>query len=242
MPSGQNPKKAAKPKKDNPHAGHRKRIKQRFLEEGLDSFADHEALEMLLYYALPQRDTNGIAHDLIQRFGTFSGVLDADISELVKVPKIGENAAVLLTMLPEFFRRYQIDHHGDQPLLANLALAGDYVSSLYIGKMSEEFYLICLNARRELLKTVCIGEGTISEVPVYPRTAVEAALRFNAHSVILAHNHPSGNRHPSAADVKLTNALINALATVDIRVLDHIIICGSSYVSMADLGLIRSGF
>ncbi len=231
-----------KKKPSHPHTGHRQRVKQRFLREGLDSFSDLEALELLLFFAIPMKDTNETARALLAHFGSFSSVLEADVQELCQIPNIGENAAFLLRMLPEFFRRYAIDRQGARPLLDTLEQVAQYSLSLFVGSLTEDFYLICLNARRELLRCVCVSRGTVNQVAVQPRIAVETALRYHADAVILAHNHPSGDASPSSDDVVLTKTMMQAMHTVNILVIDHIIVCGNAFASMANLGLIPNRY
>ena len=224
------------------HEGHRERLKQRCREEGLDSFDDHQVLEMLLFYAIPYRDTNDLAHSLLQYFGSFSAVLDADYYDLLKIKGVGKNAATLLTSLPEFFRRYQLDRFGPKPMLTSTQDAGEYVCGLLMNTPAkEQFYMICLNNQRQVLKAALLAEGTLANVVIPQRTMLETALRYNAASVLFAHNHPSGSMRPSADDLALTDNFTAILNTVNIRVLDHLIASGDKYVSMAELGLIKGG-
>lgn len=226
-------------RRGNPHSGHRERLKRRCLEEGLDGFDEHQVLELTLFYALPYRDTNELAHRLLDSFGSFGGVLDAEYHDLLRVEGVGANTALLLTMLPELFRRYQLDKLQERPLLSSKKAAGDFVTSLFIGSKRESFYVISLDAKRQVIRAAMIGEGTVGCVSVYPRLAVETALRYGAHSVLLAHNHPAGTPQPSADDLNLTDSLVNAMHSIGIPVLDHLIVCGSRFVSFADMGLLR---
>ena len=221
------------------HRGHRERLKGRCLEEGLDAFDDHQVLELLLFYALPYRDTNEIAHRLLQYFGSFSGVLDADYHELCRIPGVGPNTAVLLCTLPEFFRRYQQDHMGPKVSLQRVKDAGEYAVGLFIGCKYERFYLLCLDLQGKLIKAALLGEGTLDQVSVYPRIAAETALRYRAEAVVLTHNHPTGSLQPSADDLQVTKRIALALSAIDIDVLDHIIVGGERYVSLADMGLMK---
>ena len=229
----------AGPKADALHQGHRERLKQRCLDEGLDSFNDHQVLELLLFYALPYQDTNELAHRLLDAFGSFSAVLNADMSELMRVEGVGRHTATLLSFMPDLLRRYQLDQFGPRPDLSTLDRAGDYCCSLFLGKDYESFYMICLDTQGNLNRTALIGEGTLSNVPVYPRTAVETALRHHAASVILTHNHPGGSLQPSRDDLALTDTIARALATISVEVLDHIIVSRGKYSSLAEKGLLK---
>lgn len=218
------------------HEGHRKRLKMRFLKEGLDSFEPHQVLELLLFYSIPRRDTNELAHKLLERFGSLSAVFDADIKDIVKVPGIGENSAFLLTLIPQLARRYNNDKWGPKPELNSSTKAGKYAVSLFGGRTYEAFFIICLDAQNRVNYSELVHEGTINEAAVYPRLLVEAAIRHKANSVILAHNHPGGTLNPSRADIEATRTICTALESISIKVLDHIIVCGDEYYSFAENG------
>ena len=220
------------------HTGHRKRLKNRFLEEGLDSFEPHQVLELLLFFSIPRRDTNEIAHKLLKKFGSLSGVFEADIKELVKVEGIGENSAFLISMIPQLSRRYLNDKWRDKPELNSSSKAGEYAISLFAGRTYEVFYVICLDAQNRVNHAALVHEGTINEAPIYPRIIVETILRHKANSVILAHNHPGGSLNPSRGDIEATKVIKNALESISVKVVDHIIVCGERYVSFAERGLL----
>lgn len=220
------------------HRGHRERVKNRFLNEGLDSFEDHQVLELLLFYSIPMRDTNEIAHTLIKQYGSLSAVLEADVADLMTVPGIGKNSAVFLSLMPSIARRYFKDRWGDKPQLNSTTKAGEYLVSLFAGRSYELFYIICLDAQNRVNHAALVHEGTIDQATVYPRLVVEAALRHQSHSVLISHNHPGGTLRPSAADIEVTKLIKSALEPISIRVLDHIIVAGDRYFSFADSGLI----
>jgi DNA repair protein RadC len=224
---------------DNMHEGHRKRLKERFLKEGLDSFEPHQVLEMLLFYSIPRKDTNEIAHKLLEKFGSLSGVFEADINDLYNTEGIGENSAYLLTLIPSISRRYFNDKWGEKPVLDSSAKAGQFAVSIFMGRTYEAFYLICLNSQNRVNYSALIQEGTINESPVYPRLIVETALRHQANSVILAHNHPGGSMNPSRADIEVTECIRVALEAISITVIDHIVVAGDKYVSFAEKGLMK---
>lgn len=220
------------------HEGHRNRLKRRFLEEGLDGFEDHQILELLLFYAIPRRDTNEIAHSLIDKYGSLSGVLEADPKDLTATSGLGENSTVLLTLIPSLARIYLKDRWGVRPTLNSTARAGEYVLTLCAGRTYEVFYVICLDAQHKVIYPALVHEGTIDQAPVYPRMIVETALRHKAHSIILAHNHPGGSPSPSPQDIEVTKKIRTALESISISVLDHIIAAGERYVSCTEKGLL----
>jgi len=220
------------------HEGHRSRLKKRFLQEGLDAFEDHQILELLLFYAIPRKDTNELAHFLIKKYGSLSGVLEADPKDLAKTPGLGENSAILLALIPSLARIYLKDRWGTKPTLDSTAKAGEYVLTLFAGRTYEVFYVICLDSQHNLIYPALVHEGTIDQAPVYPRVIVETALRHKAHSIILAHNHPGGSPIPSPQDIEVTKRIQAALEQISISVLDHIIAAGEQYVSCAEKGLI----
>ncbi len=220
------------------HEGHRSRLRKRFIEEGLDNFQDHEIIEMLLSYAIPRKDTNPIAHELIKKYGSLSGLLEADQKELAKNKGVGEYSATLLTLIPSLARRYLNDKWGEKPVLKSTELAGEYLKNLFAGRTYEVFYVICLDAQNRVIYPALVHEGTINKAPVYSRIVVETAIRHKAHSIILSHNHPGGSLHPSKADVEVTKKISLALNAIDIPVLDHLIIASDQYISLSSLGLL----
>lgn len=221
------------------HSGHRSRLKKRYMEEDLDNFQPHQILEMLLFYAVPRKDTNELAHKLISAFGSISGVFDASVDSLVKKCGISENTAILITMIPSLSRAYSKDKWGDRPILKDSLSAGSYALSLFSGRLYEALFLICLDSNKRVRYTDLIYEGTIDETPYYPRLIIESAIRHNSHSIILTHNHPSGNKNPSAFDLEATVKMYRLMKTIDIDMVDHIIVAESEYLSMADLGYIE---
>ncbi|MDR3121178.1 MAG: DNA repair protein RadC [Clostridiales bacterium] len=216
------------------HRGHRQRTKDRFLKEGMNSFDSHQILELLLYYSVPYKDTNPLAHNLIERFGSLSGVFEADYAELAGIENLGAHSAFLLKMIPELARRYLGDRWKDRPSLNNTVKAGEYAVTLFIGRNNEAFFLICLDAQNRVIMPALICEGTINEAMVYPRTIIENAIRYKANRVIFAHNHPGGSIKPSKADIDVTGKLAAALENIAVKVVDHIIVAGQQYVSLAE--------
>lgn len=220
------------------HEGHRERMKQRFLNEGLDHFSQHQVLELLLFYTIPRRDTNPLAHKLVKRYGSLVGVLEAGYEDLMTVKGVTRNTAIFLSMIPHLCRRYLNEKQGEKPQLNSSAKAGEYVKSLFHGRVYELFYVICLDSQNRVNHAALVHEGTIDSAPVYPRLIVETALRHKAAAIILAHNHPGGSLKPSAADLDATRKIQNACEAISIRVVDHIIVAEDEYFSFADKGLI----
>ncbi len=220
------------------HEGHRQRLKQRFLDEGLTSFQDHEVLELLLFYAIPQGDTNPIAHRLLEKFSTISGVFGASVEELCTVKGIKEHSAVFLKTIPAFSQFYQSLAVREKKAILNSFDAGQYVCGMIGSLTNEVFAIICLDAQRRVISFEILEQGTVSRSDVSPRKVVECAIRHNASQVILAHNHPAGTLCASENDRILTQQLCNLLEGMDIMVVDHIIAThGDKYLSMADSSL-----
>jgi len=220
------------------HEGHRERLKNRFLTEGLDGFEQHQILELLLFYVIPRKDTNPLAHQLIEKYGSLSSVLEADHKDLASMSGVGNNTAALLSLIPSLARLYFKDKWGDKPVLNSSSKAGEYAVSLFAGRNYEVFYVICLDAQNRVNYAALVHEGTINEAPVYPRLIVETALRHQANSVILAHNHPGGSLKPSSADIEVTKKIISALEAIAIGVVDHIIVAGNGYTSFKEKSIL----
>ena len=218
------------------HDGHRKRIKDRFTNFGLDSFEEHEVLELLLFYAIPRGDVNPIAHELINKFGSISGVMDAPYEELMKVTGIGENAALLIKLMPQICRRYQLSRTKPGAILNSSASAGKYLLPCYCGEKSEAVYMVCLDSKCKVVSTTLLCRGSINSAAVSPRKVVETALSCNAAGVILSHNHTSGIALPSQEDIETTHRVAAALKAVEIDLVDHIIVADEDFISLADCG------
>ena len=219
------------------HDGHRQRKRQQFLQHGLDGFADHEVLELLLFHAIPRQDTNETAHRLLKKFGSLHGVFHAGVEELCKVQGVGENAAALLTLLPAVWRRVSLDSAGDT-ILTSVEAAGAYFERLLRAERREVLYLVCLDSKGKVIGSNRLSSGSTSAAPVSVREAVEVALRCDASRVLLGHNHPSGVALPSEEDRQITLQIRQALATMDIELMDHIVVADGDFVSMAASGMI----
>ena len=224
------------------HDGHRQRLRARFLEEGLDNFEQHQVLELLLFYCIPRKDTNPIAHALIERFGSFSGVMNATAEELMEVEGIKETAAAFLSMIMQTWRYYYTTQSQQQEtILSDIDACGAYLIPILDGLRHETVYLLCLDAKCKLLRCEKLGEGSVNSAAVPIRKIVEVAMSSNASTVVLAHNHPSGLAVPSGDDIATTRRVAAALDAVEVILVDHIIVADKDYVSLAQSGLYRPG-
>ena len=215
------------------HDGHRQRMKERFLREGLDNFTEYQVLELLLFYCIPRQDTNVIAHRLISRFGSMSQVLEAPVRELKKVEGVGENAAIYLTLMKETARYYDVDRARQKQILPTVEECGEYLRHFFVGKKNETVYLLCLDAKCMVLGCYKVSEGGLNSAGVSARKVIDIALAANATSVILAHNHPSGLALPSADDIRTTKRLAKALHMVDVILTDYIVVADDDHISLA---------
>lgn len=220
------------------HDGHRGRLRERYIKAGLDAFAPHEVLELLLTYAIPRRDTKPIAYALLARFGSLHSVLQATPEELMLVDGIGETAATLLSMLLPLFRAYRQSVENETPVVKNQLQSVMYCESLFEGERYEKFYVICLDAQMRRINTVLVSSGDVAEVRVYARHIISALSQCNAMGAIVAHNHPSGSAAPSNEDIQLTNALYNLLEGVGIKLYDHLIVAPTETFSFRSGGLL----
>lgn len=218
------------------HDGHRERMRRRFLENDLNGFADHEVLELLLYYAIPQGDVNPLAHELMDRFGSLSGVLSAPVELLTEVKGVGERTAVLLRLSLLIAQRAHLTDMRQELVLDTRKQVGSYLLELFSLERNEAVYQLCLDGKGKLLTCKRLGEGSVSAVTMDIRKAVQNAILCSASSVILAHNHPSGIALPSQEDLAVTDQLKAALASIGVRLEDHIVVADRDFVSFAESG------
>lgn len=222
------------------HDGHRERKREQFLRHGADSFADHELLELLLYSAVPRRDTNPLAHDLINYFGSLHAVFSAPAEELQKFSGISQSGAVLLKLIPSIYRRAALSAGENEQILDTVEKIGRFFVDLYVAESCEIMYQLCLDAKGRKLHVYKLGEGDVGSVGLNVRRIMENALHTNAMMVVLAHNHPSGVALPSREDETATELAREALDAMGVALVDHIIVADNDYVSLRESGRIRA--
>lgn len=217
------------------HQGHRQRMKERFLSGGLDSFSDHEILELLLFYGLPYRNTNDLAHTLVARYGSWIQAVGASYEDLLTVPGVTPHVATLLTLMGQAARRYYRDYTGAIHQLYDAQTVAEHVIPYFIGEREESVLLVSLDNKRKHLNTTCIFRGSVNSAQFNVRLAVEQALRDNATQIVLAHNHPNGFAFPSKADIQTTKYVMDILRPLDIRVVEHAIVAEGDCLCMSQL-------
>ena len=222
------------------HGGHRERLRSRFLREGLDNFEEVNALELLLFYCIPRKDTNELAHILLSHFGSFHQVLDATPEELMAVPGIGEGTATFLPLIAAACRYYRVNQANDCSALDTIEKCGDFLVNYFHGRKNETVILLCMDAKCK--KIVCreLGEGSVNSASISARRVAEIALGVKATFAVLAHNHPSGVAVPSSEDVQTTKLVAKSLNAVGITLTDHIVVADDDYVSLVQSGLYHS--
>lgn len=224
---------------DLPHfLGHRERLKTRFRDSGADTLQDYELLELILFQALPRRDTKPIAKALLDRFGSFSEVLAAPEARLTEIEGIGEAAAHHFKVHLAAAQRFARDPIRDRALLDSWAAVIDYCRATMAYEEVERFRLLLLDKKNRLIADEVQQTGTVDHTPVYPREVVKRALELSATAVILVHNHPSGDPTPSRADIEMTKSLVEIAEPLGIAVHDHLIIGKSGHASLRALELI----
>lgn len=221
---------------ENLHEGHRKRMKERFIKSGLDDFAPHNILELLLFYSIPRGDTNPVAHRLIDTFGSLSGVFDATPEELAKVDGVGENSAILISMIPQIARKYLEDKADTANIVGGCSDIGAFLLPKFVGRTNEAFMMVSIDNKNKIISCSVVAEGTVDSAKVSRRKIMEEAMKVKATRVILAHNHPCGVAVPSSEDVVMTKEIGRLFAQVGIELVDHIIVANDDYVSMAASG------
>ena len=220
------------------HTGHRKRLRERFLLAGPEALADYELLEMILFPAKPIGDVKPMAKDLLAAFGSFGKVLFATQPELMKVEGVNEAAVVAIKVAKAAAERLLKEDIADKAVIKSWTQLIDYCR-IHIGNIAhEEFHVLFLNNRLELIADERLQRGTVDHTPVYPREVVKRALELGALSLILVHNHPSGDVNPSKADIDVTKQIVTAARTLGIEVQDHIIIGAKKHFSFKGKGLI----
>lgn len=216
----------------NLHAGHRERVKKRFLEHGERVFDDHQLLELLLFYTIPQGDTNPLAHLLIQRFGSLDSVFNASYDELIHVPGVGKHTALFFTVQQQVMRRCLCSEGRRENIVSTIEDVGAYLKPYFLGLRRERVYLLSADQKGRVLGCDCLGEGSESFVALDNKRVVETALRHRASWVVLAHSHPSGIAIPSGDDILATLECGQILQLLSIELRDHLVFADDDYVSM----------
>lgn len=221
------------------HDGHRARMKELLRKNGIDAFSDHTVLELLLYCSIPRGDVNPLAHELMNRFGTLAGVFEAPEEELLKVDGVGANTVYLIKLVPQIAKRYMVSRVYENSIINSTEDAGKFLVPRFHGELNEMVYLLSLDAKGKVLNCSLVGTGDVNSANVSIRKIVSTALKYNATSVILAHNHTSGMALPSGDDVNTTIELHEALRRVDVTLLDHLIIADDDFISLAANGVVQ---
>lgn len=219
------------------HKGHRERLRSKVRKNGLEGLEPHEVLELLLFNVIPRRDTNPIAHKLLNKFnGDLSKVFEADIEELKKVDGIGDNAAFLIHMIPQFARIFKKGQWKKNTCLGTTEVLGEFAVDLCLGLTEENFFAICLDSNRNLKSYKLIEKGTANEVNVYIKKIGEYALNQEPMGLVLVHNHPNGSLSPSLNDKHITREIMKFVSVFGTKVIDHIIVVGENFYSMKSMG------
>ncbi len=219
------------------HEGHRDRVRKKFIANGLENFEDHEILELALFYAIPRKDTNEVAHKLIKHCGSIAAVFDAPIKILTEVNGVSESVAVFIKLIPNLARVYMEKKHMHDNKNMDVKDFCDKLSLKFIGRMEEAVAIALLDAKGKLVYEGIVNKGTVNAVDIYARRIIELIVHYSACSVILAHNHPSGFAIPSVDDIESTAKLNKVFSSMNVSFLDHIIVADGDYTSLRDCGI-----
>jgi DNA repair protein RadC len=231
-------KSSSYPSAANPVRGHRERLRKKYITAGIGGLHDYEAIELLLTYAIPLRDVKPLAKELLARFEDAAGIIDATHSELCEIKGISSNTAVLLTLVKDICSMYLENKMRDKDALSSPEAVRNFARMKLCGLRDEAFMVIYLNTKNHVNSYEIINEGTVDQAIVYPRNIIKKALATNASGLILTHNHPSGICEPSNDDIRITNAIKEAVKTLSIRLIDHVIVGRSGYFSFVEGGLL----
>ena len=218
--------------------GHRNRLRSRLLTAGPDSVADHELLELVLFLALPRRDTKPIARALLTRFGSFANAIAAPLNDLRNVDGMGDAGAAALKTVQAAALRLMRPEMRDQPVLSSWDALMSYLTAVLARERVEQFRILFLDSRNRLLADEAQSRGTVNQTPVYPREVAKRALELHAMSIILVHNHPSGDLTPSRQDLDVTGDIQRALAALGVTLHDHVIVGNGGWLSFRREGLL----
>lgn len=228
---------------DNPHAGHRKRLKQELLTQDFaETIPEHKLLEALLFYGVPRKDTNEIAHELLEHFGSICGVLEANPADLLQVKGMTENAVTLIKFILPLARRYNIEKLKGRIKFDNFELLGKFIIEKHRGYSEEILLITSFGTDGTMIACEPVRKGDKSMVSVTVKEVLKIALKHNAPAVIVSHNHMNRNALPSESDILMTMRLSNMLKEINVKLLDHIIVANNDYISMSQSGMYKSIF
>lgn len=213
------------------HDGHRDRMRNKLLQVGLEKLEEHEMIEILLFNAIPYKDTNIIAHKLMEKFGSLAGIFDASMEDLFDVAGMTRNAAILLQSMPKYFREYKKSKVDKNKPIINIDDILPLLEANLQYRDLESLFVICLDANQRITATIETGVSEITSVKISIRTIADIALRYKAVNIILAHNHPTGSANPSDEDIALTIDLMHMLKSIEVELIDHIIISNKTAYS-----------
>jgi DNA repair protein RadC len=219
-------------------AGHRERMRSRLLSAGAEAVADHELIEMVLFLALPRRDTKAIARDMILKFGSFAAAISASVPDLLAMEGLGEAGVAAIKIVQAASQRLSKAEILYRPVLSNWDRLMEYLQAVLAREKIEQFRILFLDNRNRLLADEPQGRGTVNHTPVYPREVVKRALELRATAIILVHNHPSGDPSPSNDDIDMTKDIKAAATTLNIVLHDHVIVGNGQWLSFRKTGLL----
>lgn len=220
------------------HEGHRQRLKERYIKEGIAKFEDHQALELLLFYAIPRKDTNELAHALLDTFGSLKNLFEADVADIMNVPGVGAGAAALIKLIPDIAGKFWFAQDSRKISVGSIAKAKEYAVSLLYGKTTEHFYAVTTDASFNVKTATLISTGTTTQTGVPVRKVVEAVIRSGVDKLMVFHNHPGGPPRPSISDIELTGSIMNAVEPINVQLTDHIIVGEDGCYSFAEQQLV----
>lgn len=220
------------------HSGHRDRLRTKYLQNGIESLAPHEVIELLLFNAVPYRNTNDIAKRLLDRFGSLSAVLDTPIETLIEAG-LTRNQAAFIKLIPDVTRLYMQDRYRDDDRIIDLAELPERIKRIYIGRMRvEHLWILLVDIKMKEVYSGILSKGSFGSSEVSVRRIMTLALNYGAAGVILAHNHPSGLALPSREDFRATERIRDSLHTIGVELLDHYIVADDDCVSLRESGLL----
>ena len=218
------------------HSGHRSRLKRLYEEFGIDALSDHEVVELLLFYSIPRRDTNRLAHELLNSFGCLENIFAAPLSALVKTNGIKKNSSLLIKLVPDIAIRIEKSKSRNDLRMESSAQIGDYLMPYFINRVTEAVMFLGLDTRQRIVCCKQISEGNFNSANINIRLIIEEAIKFNAAYIVLAHNHPSGTALPSLADINTSKDIYSICQSIGVVFYDHLIFAGDDYISFADSG------